>query len=201
MKKYEVEIHSIQIDENIKRMNEKFHISLKREDFPPSMIVFKTKEGNYIPTIFGPLGLNNSQKNLHFVNSNDQSKILDLISNNVEEVKEKVGNKKIFILGPMFGKQNCNETQFKEFLTENLQKLRSYNTSNNYIKQYITPKKYKTGKLTAKEYKKVIQEIKTVLKGYNIVILLNGWEEAKEVNQIVEFIKTSGLKIIREKDF
>lgn len=201
MKKYEVEIYSIQIDENIKRLNDKFHISLKREDLPPNLIVFKTKEGDYIPTNFGPLSLNNSQKNLHFINSNDQNKVLDLITNKTEVQEQKIINKKIFILGPMFGKQNCNEAQFNEFLTKNLQKLRSYNTSNNYIKQYVNEKKYKTGKITAKQQKKIIQNIEDVLKNYNILVLLNDWDKAEEVIQIVNYIKTSGIKIVREKDF
>lgn len=132
----------------------------------------------------------------------DRTKILDLIEKK-EQRKINYTTKKIFILGPMFNKENCNEKQFNDFLKNNMQKIRSYNTSNNFIKKFIDNQTYKTGniKSTTKTGKEIISKLQDNIKNYNVVVLLNGWNESSEIRKIVDFIQENDINYIEEKDF
>lgn len=73
MKKYNLEIHAIQLDENVKIMNERFHLALKKQDLPPPIFLFRLSEGDFVPQINGPVSLNNEEKNIHFFNVKENS--------------------------------------------------------------------------------------------------------------------------------
>lgn len=73
MKKYNFEIHAIQLDENVKIMNERFHLGLTKEDLPPPVFIFRTNEGSFVPQVFGPISLNNEEHNIKFFNIADNS--------------------------------------------------------------------------------------------------------------------------------
>lgn len=92
IKKYNLELHTIQIDENVARFNEAFKINVRKEELPPPVLLFRTNEGDFIPTNFGPITINNEQHNAHFINIKEPSKIIDLFS--VEEKKEEVKEEK-----------------------------------------------------------------------------------------------------------
>ena len=202
IQKYDVQILPIQIEQNIRKLNQRHNTNLKVSDLPPSLIVFKTKEGDYIPTNFGPISIDNEEKNCHFININDRNKVLNLIE---RKQQKKVINttKGIFIIGPMFNKENCNIDQFNDFLSKNLNKIRSYNTSNNYIKKFLSNQDYKTGnvKLTTKIGKDIISNLQNYMKECNVIVLLNGCYNASETKKLIEFAQKNKLNIIDEKDF
>lgn len=76
MKKYNLEIHTVQIDENIRIMNERFRLALRKEDLPPPLLLFRTSEGDFVPSLFGPLTLNNEEHNIKFTNIKDGSSVV-----------------------------------------------------------------------------------------------------------------------------
>lgn len=133
---------------------------------------------------------------------NDKDKILDLIEKK-EQKKVVHTNEGIFILGPMFNKENCNESQFNTFLSNNLQKIRSYNTSSNFIRKFLSKQDYKTGnvKLSTKIGKDIINKLQEYMKECNIIVLLDGCYNASETRKLVEFAQKNNLNIIDEKDF
>lgn len=78
MKKYNFSIHTIQLDENVAKFNEVFKMNIKKEDLPPPVILFRTSEGDFVPTIFGPITINNEQQNMQFINVAEPSKIINI---------------------------------------------------------------------------------------------------------------------------
>lgn len=73
VKKYNLEIHAVQVDENIKIMNERFRLALRKEDLPPPVFLLRTTEGDFIPSVFGPITINNEEHNITFINAKDKS--------------------------------------------------------------------------------------------------------------------------------
>lgn len=170
MKKYNFELHPIQIDENVARFNEVFKTNVKKEDLPPPVLLFRTSEGDFIPTTFGPVTLRNAEQNVHFINIAEPTKVIDMFSTekkietskqeqmNWEEVKEEpkkrgrkkkeekkvesVGSKKVLIVGPLFKGQNFNIAQYNKFVDTNLGKLSAYNTINTLLPLVIGDKNY-----------------------------------------------------------
>lgn len=133
---------------------------------------------------------------------NNRNKVLDLIEKK-EQKKVIHTNEGIFILGPMFNKENCNESQFNTFLSNNLQKIRSYNTSNNFVRKFLGKQEYKNGsvKLSTKVGKDIISKLQEYMKECNIIVLLDGWYNSSETKKLVEFAQKNHLTIIDEKDF
>lgn len=72
MEKYNLEIHSFQVDENVRIMNERFHLALTAADLPPPVVLFRTKEGDFVPTEFKAITINNEQHNFNFLNVRTQ---------------------------------------------------------------------------------------------------------------------------------
>lgn len=88
MEKYEFEVHAIQLDENVKIMNDRFHLNLSKNDLPPPIIIFRTTEGDFVPQVFGPITIKNEEHNVKFFNVKDNSTVT--LFPVVEEKKEEL---------------------------------------------------------------------------------------------------------------
>lgn len=83
IEKYNLEIHPIQLDENIRILNDKYHMNLQRDDLPPPVLLLRTSEGDFTNVNLGPIFRDPNTGAMKFYNIKDTTQVISLFPEQV----------------------------------------------------------------------------------------------------------------------